>query len=1570
LACRAHNGFNNQNIMRKLICPLFIILSCYLLPSCQQAGHKNLRVEDVEPSGKKKKDGYDGAGKRDELEFEKIKDPALGYVPVERMLHAIDFTSSLRTASAQRGQSILSPFTWTERGPNYDLVGPDNGNGRAGVNYTAGRIRAVLIDMLNDPTGNTAFVGGVAGGLWKCTNFLSSIPDWQPIDDRFDNLAVSSICQDPTNPAVMYFSTGEASSNADAVYGGGIWKSVNAGVTWTRLPNSIGFVRTFKIVCDAIGNVYVANRNTTVQGGSFSSGLYRSTNGGTTWENITPSPITSSNNICTDIEISSTGTMHASFGYGSTRVQHLYTATPASVTPATWTPSVGIRIATTSAYRLELAVQGNVVYGLTVNSSSNLDSCYKSTNGGATFTKQNTTAFAGGILNGQGWYNIAMAINPDNANEFIIGGLDAYRSTNSGVTIPNKITNWANAAPYVHADHHFMQWFKVGGQNKLIIGCDGGIFYSADNGLTWQDKNRNLAIKQFYAGAIHPGYGSNYLLAGAQDNGVHQLTNAGLSWSTEVTGGDGCFVHINQQNPLIQIGSYVGNVYRISKDGGTNWSTATISGTGLFVNPFDYDDGQNIMYASNGSGAGTNSIVRWSHPEGAGVVNILTTTAMTRTSAGYATAFKVSPHTRDRVYIGTNNGKVLRLDAAATIPAGSVDGNITTIAATSLPSAYMSCVNVGTNDQNIVATFSSYGVAHVWVTADGGVSWTNIDGNLPDMPVRWAMFDPQNNSKMILATEAGIYYTDAINGSSTVWQSDANFPCVRTDMLKLRLSDNTVVAATHGRGLFTGKLESVPEVRFAAPFVNHKETTTGSTGCRSYKEYTVEVGVTNAPAGDATVTYTVASGNTALPGYDFDLTTNGDFSSPSNQHVFTSGIAAAKNITIRIYDDSEVETVENFKIVASVSGTTNAFAGPYKNYEVAIEDNDVLPSPPGVGPGTIGDMSYSGGYIQPFRGNYQKSKSQYIYLASELAAAGFVAGNITKLGFTVLTKGSTTPFDGFTVAMKNTASTEFSSIDFESGATVCYSSSYSTVLGSNTLNLTSPFAWDGTSNILVEFCYDNATIPGGTGDNIASSSTASTLGIWNRATSGTGCGLAAVYSSSGGSFIRPDLIFTLNKKNNPAETVLNSAKSQVFGKSSGTVHFYNTNGKIIASMRSLTSHDYGCTEVKIDRAGTSAAAFTNNASANFLMDKTFLVTPAANNAGGSYEITLYYSAAEKAGWEAATGQSWNNIKLFKVKSAISNYTPATPNPDGVAPEVVTPVLGTHGNDHTLKFTFSSGFSGFGAGIPQSACSLPVIATPPANASHCIGSVATFNVTATGSGLSYQWRKNSVNIAGATSASYATGALAAGDAGSYDVVVTNTCGNTISSPATLSITAAPAITTQPASQAICIGNNATLSVVASGTGLTYQWSKEGTPVAGATASTYTIVNTTSGSAGNYTVAVTGACGTVVSNVATLAILTGTSCGTALSALDPDITTARLMPNRVRTTTVLQLTARRSMNSSWGIYDANGRMVRKFDQHLIAGTTNITLNLAGLASGTYYMTGRGNKGRVGTLVFIKQ
>jgi hypothetical protein len=156
---------------------------------------------------------------------------------------------------------------------------------------------------------------------------------------------------------------------------------------------------------------------------------------------------------------------------------------------------------------------------------------------------------------------------------------------------------------------------------------------------------------------------------------------------------------------------------------------------------------------------------------------------------------------------------------------------------------------------------------------------------------------------------------------------------------------------------------------------------------------------------------------------------------------------------------------------------------------------------------------------------------------------------------------------------------------------------------------------------------------------------------------------------------------------------------------------------------------------------------------------------------------------------------------------------------------------------------------------------PIITGQPTGSTVCLGAPATFSVTATGSGLTYQWRKGGVNITGATSATYTIPATAAGDGGSYDVVITSSCATTATSTAvTLTVNMPPAITVQPTPQTTCLANSATFSVTATGAGLTYQWRKNGVNIAGANASTFTISNVTAADLGNYDVVVTGTCGT--------------------------------------------------------------------------------------------------------------
>lgn len=753
----------------------FILLACLLSGCIQKTASEAGENEE-----------YDGPDKAMEMEFNRTKDPATGTVPRDRLISALYYTDSLKKTLPF--QLVAGYGNWTERGPTSDAVGVSNGNTRANSGIASGRIRAVLVDAA-DATGNTVFIGGVNGGIWKTMDITASPATWTFVNDFFSNMAITGICQSPLTPATMYFCTGEWPYNGDAVRGDGIFKSTDGGATWSQLSATTGtnFDYCSKILCDASGNLYVTTR----------VGVYRSTDGGTSFTTITPTGLTTYG--YSDMELSSTGRLHVSYGvwpFGGGTTAYRYTDAPSTVASGTWTPpTLGYP---TSSVRIELGCNGNILYALPSNNSYQVPTIYKSTDGGANWaatTGQPTAGWA----NGQAWYDLAVDI--DGSGNVIVGGLEPYRSTDAGVTW-SRIGRWVGTTgQYVHADIHHI---KMYGSNRVLIGCDGGIHYSSDGGTTIRDRNSGLRIKQFYSVAIHPSATNNFL-AGAQDNGSHRFTTTGLGSTTEVTGGDGAFVHIDQDEPLYQFTSYVYNQYRRSIDGGATWTSVDLSlaADGQFINPTDYDDAADIMYCSNTAG----TYRRWTDPQ-TGSTNA--SVGITALNGNTISAVTVSPYTSNRVYFGTENDvgttRLCYVDAANTIASGSAGTNISTGLPTNV---YTSCIATGTDDQNLMVCYSNYGVQQIWVSTNGGTSWTNIDGDLPDMPVRWCMFVPGSNTKAFIATEAGVYLTQLINGASTAWIPSPTFPTVRTDMLQYRASDGLVAAATHGRGLWTQPYYSI-----------------------------------------------------------------------------------------------------------------------------------------------------------------------------------------------------------------------------------------------------------------------------------------------------------------------------------------------------------------------------------------------------------------------------------------------------------------------------------------------------------------------------------------------------------------------------------------------------------------------------------------------------------------------------------------------------------------------------------------------------------------------------------------
>jgi hypothetical protein len=759
---------------RSIYLPL--VITIFLFASCHD--NRNQKSPKAPPEFEDLEKERTGAREARERDIKMMKDPATGSVPTERLILAKQYKDQLIQTNG--------PLTGVE----WNSLGAKNQGGRS---------RTLLIDA-NDVTGNTVFVGSVGGGLWKTTNITAASPNWVPVDDLMGNLAVTSIAQQPGSPQIMYMCTGEGFFNADAIRGLGVWKSTNGGTTWTQLgsTNNSNFYYCQKIVVNSAGVVLVAT----------STGLRRSTDGGTTFNKVLGLGLGIGgvgNDHCYDVEIAANGDIYGALAFS------VHKSTDGGATFAA-AQTLGV-----AATRIEIACapsDANYVYAICENGSV-VNGIIRTTNGGALWSALTEPNDAdpgvpdADFSRSQAWYDLSIAIDPNNRDVLFVGGIDIFKSTTGGASW-TQVSHWYGGFgfQYTHADQHNVV-YRSGSSTEAYFVNDGGIYRTTNATAatpTLTDKGTNYITTQFYACAMHPTALTNHFLAGAQDNGSHRFTAGNLQNTVQVTGGDGAFCHIDQDEPQYQFTSYVFNEFFRSTDGGASFNPASIATSGgEFISPTDYDDVNDRMYMCNTSG----TYRRWDNPQTGS-----TFVAVTAGFGDQVSAVKVSPNTANRVFFGTEaTGDVFRVDNAHT------GAPTVTNISTGLPGGYVSCIEVQTgNDNHLLATYTNYGIVSVWESTDGGASWLSVEGNLPDMPIRWALFNPNNSDQAIVATELGVWSTDnLIAGGATVWgASNSGLANVRVDMLQVRTSDKLVIAATHGRGLYYSDMFTSPTALFEA----------------------------------------------------------------------------------------------------------------------------------------------------------------------------------------------------------------------------------------------------------------------------------------------------------------------------------------------------------------------------------------------------------------------------------------------------------------------------------------------------------------------------------------------------------------------------------------------------------------------------------------------------------------------------------------------------------------------------------------------------------------------------------
>jgi len=500
-----------------------------------------------------------------------------------------------------------------------------------------------------------------------------------------------------------------------------------------------------------------------------------------------------------------------------------------------------------------------------------------------------------------------------------------------------------------------------------------------------------------------------------------------------------------------------------------------------------------------------------------------------------------------------------------------------------------------------------------------------------------------------------------------------------------------------------------PKINFEFTEGQATEATAATSGCRAYKDYTYNMTIGNDPSQPATATLSMVSG-TATEGVDFDITTNGSFSSPSKIVSFPAGSHASQPFTIRIYDDANVEAPETFTLGFTVNnggGGTAVQGDGRTNLLFTINDNDAPPYGPVTSTKSIG--GYAGNIPGPFFGTIAKQKTELLYKATEMNAAGAIkAGNITGLSFKVQKyTAAGFVYQGLTIKMGLTNVNSFSPVS-DAGFTTVYNGNYSTVNGLNSFTFSTPFAWDGTSNVVVVICYDNGSTTSLVDDTCQAYADA-TAGIYDILQPGLSCAGSFTAWAGFNQNAKPNIQFVYTDPGTPVQTVLNSSKQEYLGPNADVYFYDQTTSKLLARISNSTSFDYGCTQVFIDRnitsAGSNSVAFWNNTPANYLLSKTLKVVPTTNNPSGSYQISLFYNQAEVNAWQTATGQSISNAQLIKVASQVSDVTPANPSGGGTV-TIATPAVTSLGTNTVITASFTNGFSGFGAGVAGSSA-LPV-----------------------------------------------------------------------------------------------------------------------------------------------------------------------------------------------------------------------------------------------------------------------
>ena len=759
-----------------------------------------------------------------------------------------------------------------------------------------GRINVVIKDP-NNP--NTYYAGAPAGGIWKSTDAGQS---WTVLTDQLPQIGVSGIAIDKDDSNIIYISTGD--DDAGDSFSIGVWKSTDGGATFqeTGLNQNNSPTR--------MNDIYIHPDNSNILWVATNGGVYKTTNAGTTWTN------TQSGNI-RDIKIKpgDPNTVYAvssSTFYKSTNAGDSFSAS------ANGLPVTGNRLIIDVT-----PANPNVIYLVRAAGGNNFGGVYKSSDSGDNFTQTAETANI--FESNQAWYDLALAVSDTDEDELYVGVLNIWKSTDGGDDFV-PINSWfQHNASYTHADIHFLRFYD----GDLYCGSDGGAFKSTDQGTTFSDITSNMEISQFYRIDMSM-QTSSKVVGGTQDNGGFGYSN---QWNN-YHGGDGMEGVIDPNNDNLYYGfMQFGQNLFVSNDSGQSGNTG-FGGpeNGNWITPLAINSESEVF-------AGYSNLYQFN---GAGFVQV------SPSFGSDIDVLEIDPSEPDNIYVGLNNSLHKSTDRGVTFTViESFSSNINSI-------------EVNNNDSNVVYVATAGSNGQILRSTDGGDNYTNITGSLPSLSkniIKHRPDDPLNS--IYLGTSLGVYrYDDNIGAWETF---DNNLPNVSVRDLAINIIDEKIAAGTYGRGVWVSDLGTTElaqnDIRLVSideplsnSFVCEGEVTPQLTVINNGQNQIDTIEVTYSIDGGANTTFTwtgtLASEETTVIGLPTQNLLRGehnlDVSVNITNDAFPSNNGSA--LTFYINDAGVAELINTFEAPEDALITYNEGGGT-PLWELGVPTGTVLNTP-------------------------------------------------------------------------------------------------------------------------------------------------------------------------------------------------------------------------------------------------------------------------------------------------------------------------------------------------------------------------------------------------------------------------------------------------------------------------------------------------------------------------------------------------------------------------------------------------------------------------------------------------